>query len=96
MWWSLARIDQIQRIFLSGYFKYPFITYMVQEYILFTTHNILYKILVDKEKIFAPIFSKGIERTEEDFVQPQRNALHLDGAKTPHVRSILWLNYGLL
>jgi hypothetical protein len=30
---SLARMDQIQRIFLSGYLKYPFITYMVQEYI---------------------------------------------------------------
>lgn len=36
----------------------------------------------------APIFSKGIDTagifdwTEEDFVQPQRNALRLDGAKS--------------
>lgn len=38
---SLARMDQLQRIFLSGYFKYPFITYIVQEYIRFTAHKIL-------------------------------------------------------
>jgi hypothetical protein len=38
--------------------------------------------------MFAPIFSKGIdpgfsiEQKSNSFVQPQRNALHLDGAKS--------------
>ena len=84
----LARMDQLQRIDLSRYSEYPQYFPLLWFKNRFDLPHITYCVESQWIKIFAPIFSKGIdpgfsiERKSTSFVQPQRNALHLDGAKS--------------
>lgn len=84
----LARMDQLHRIDLSRYSEYPQYFPLLWFKNRFDLPHITYCVESQWIKIFAPIFSKGIdpgfsiERKSTSFVQPQRNALHLDGAKS--------------
>lgn len=83
----LARMDQLQRIYLPRIFGISVVlaTSMVQKQARFTAHNLLQRILVDQD--LRPDIQQRDRyirdfRLNGNFVQPQRNALRLDGAKS--------------